>query len=193
MGLEQRNAIIKQMRENGYTLNELGRLFGLTRQRIDQIVNREKARARGIAWSRPMPDGQKCQECGEPAEERHHDNYDEPLDFMWLCRQCHKEKHHPNGPTVPITIWYFTSGLIKETAERWGLTKIATYHIMAEVASQFETVEEFATQVTVPKLLAACKKAADYLETVEQFGWRENKLMEQLEAALAEALGQEAE
>jgi hypothetical protein len=38
-----------------------------------------------------------------------------------------------------------------------------------------------------PELLAACEAVADYLETVEQFGCPERKLMEQLEQALAHA------
>lgn len=88
-----RNARIRRLYEGGLALTTLGELFGLTRQRIDQIVNYEKAMARQVVQSEPMANGQACQVCGNPAEERHHDDYDEPFDIQWLCKVCHKKLH----------------------------------------------------------------------------------------------------
>jgi hypothetical protein len=37
----------------------------------------------------PMP----CIRCGEVKSVAHHENYDKPLDVMWLCQPCHKQRH----------------------------------------------------------------------------------------------------
>lgn len=34
-----------------------------------------------------------CEVCGAPAE-AHHDDYSQPLDVRWLCKQHHEEEHH---------------------------------------------------------------------------------------------------
>lgn len=34
-----------------------------------------------------------CERCGELKVHAHHDNYDEPLNIMWLCQPCHKVRH----------------------------------------------------------------------------------------------------
>lgn len=61
----------------------------------------KKERARGILNKRIQsgkvvkPD--KCIECGELGYvEAHHEDYDKPLDVVWLCKQCHENRHHSN-------------------------------------------------------------------------------------------------
>ena len=36
----------------------------------------------------------RCSKCGEKGFiDAHHENYDKPLEVMWLCRSCHKLHH----------------------------------------------------------------------------------------------------
>ena len=34
-----------------------------------------------------------CIRCGEVKSLAHHEDYDKPLDVMWLCQPCHKQRH----------------------------------------------------------------------------------------------------
>ena len=34
-----------------------------------------------------------CERCGDENTLAHHENYDKPLDVMWLCQPCHKKRH----------------------------------------------------------------------------------------------------
>jgi len=34
-----------------------------------------------------------CVKCGEQKSLAHHEDYDKPLDVMWLCQPCHKQRH----------------------------------------------------------------------------------------------------
>jgi hypothetical protein len=34
-----------------------------------------------------------CIRCGNPKSVAHHEDYDKPLDVMWLCQPCHKQRH----------------------------------------------------------------------------------------------------
>ena len=36
---------------------------------------------------------QPCIRCGEVKSYAHHEDYDKPLDVMWLCQPCHKQRH----------------------------------------------------------------------------------------------------
>ena len=35
----------------------------------------------------------KCADCGSLRVEAHHENYDRPLDVIWLCRADHRRRH----------------------------------------------------------------------------------------------------
>jgi len=34
-----------------------------------------------------------CIRCGEKKSVAHHEDYDKPLEVMWLCQPCHKQRH----------------------------------------------------------------------------------------------------
>jgi uncharacterized OB-fold protein len=34
-----------------------------------------------------------CERCGHEKSMAHHDSYDHPLQVMWLCQPCHKQRH----------------------------------------------------------------------------------------------------
>lgn len=34
-----------------------------------------------------------CVRCAAEKSEAHHDDYDKPLEVMWLCSPCHKQRH----------------------------------------------------------------------------------------------------
>jgi ribosomal protein S27AE len=34
-----------------------------------------------------------CVRCGEIKSIAHHEDYDKPLEVMWLCQPCHKQRH----------------------------------------------------------------------------------------------------
>lgn len=34
-----------------------------------------------------------CCRCGSEKSVAHHEDYDKPLDVMWLCQPCHKQRH----------------------------------------------------------------------------------------------------
>ena len=36
---------------------------------------------------------QPCCRCGEPKSIAHHEDYDKPLEVVWLCQPCHKQRH----------------------------------------------------------------------------------------------------
>jgi ribosomal protein S27AE len=36
---------------------------------------------------------QPCCRCGDSKSVAHHEDYDKPLDVMWLCQPCHKQRH----------------------------------------------------------------------------------------------------
>lgn len=90
----ERNAEIRRRVRAGETLSAVGADYGISRQRVEQIVNVTATRARGIA-SDALRAGHitkpaVCQLCGQrDALQMHHADYDHPLAVVWLCTQCH--------------------------------------------------------------------------------------------------------
>lgn len=35
-----------------------------------------------------------CRFCGNPKTQAHHEDYSKPLDVVWVCFKCHREKFH---------------------------------------------------------------------------------------------------
>jgi ribosome-binding protein aMBF1 (putative translation factor) len=85
-------AAIKILYSKGISMSEIADVYGVSRQRIDQIVNplKESARKRSGILQRK----EACERCGSnSAIERHHPDYNKPLHIQWLCRACHGFAH----------------------------------------------------------------------------------------------------
>ena len=41
-----------------------------------------------------------CSICLSPNAQKHHDDYDKPLEVRWLCRKCHVELHRNDDAAV---------------------------------------------------------------------------------------------
>lgn len=69
-----------------------------TRPRHSELTPEQRAKANARAQAnvaqgrgklRPGP----CETCGEKDAEKHHPDYQRPLEVVWLCRACHLELH----------------------------------------------------------------------------------------------------
>ena len=47
---------------------------------------------------------QSCEWCGNEKTLAHHENYDLPLDVMWLCQPCHKKRHKQIDESAEINL-----------------------------------------------------------------------------------------
>lgn len=54
-------------------------------------VQCHNAVARAIKKGELVP--QNCERCGDEKTVAHHEDYDKPLDVVWLCQPCHKQRH----------------------------------------------------------------------------------------------------
>ena len=91
--------------ENLEKIREYDRDRGKNKQRIKLSVEHNKAwraedRRRVVAHSavaRAIRSGalhrEPCVRCGETKSLAHHEDYDLPLQVMWLCQPCHKKRH----------------------------------------------------------------------------------------------------
>lgn len=71
---------------NKYRATEDGRYKERARNKLNKAVQSGKI-------TKPT----KCSLCGTRAEvEGHHEDYNKPLDVVWLCKECHENTHHLN-------------------------------------------------------------------------------------------------
>jgi len=54
-----------------------------------QAAHNAVARALRAGKLIPAP----CSRCGDEKSLAHHEDYDKPLDVVWLCQPCHKQRH----------------------------------------------------------------------------------------------------
>jgi hypothetical protein len=50
---------------------------------------------------------QPCVRCGCPTAEKHHPDYDKPLEVIWMCRECHLEHHKQKETTDAAQLTLF--------------------------------------------------------------------------------------
>ena len=68
--------------------------LGVSRQRLNQILNPKKAKSRNI-FAKCLRQGiilkpTRCNLCGTEAHlEGHHPDYSKPIAVLWLCKKCH--------------------------------------------------------------------------------------------------------
>lgn len=55
-------------------------------------INKDKVNARNRAKFFSLDD-KKCEDCGNKAVDRHHEDYSKPLEIKFLCKKCHKKIH----------------------------------------------------------------------------------------------------
>lgn len=84
------------------------------RKRLEDATKRSNINAQQRAWIRRNPvveqaysavktalksgclvRPQECSKCKKACTpEAHHDDYEKPLDVVWLCKLCHEARHH---------------------------------------------------------------------------------------------------
>jgi hypothetical protein len=81
-------------RERGKLAYRVAQRTELTRAWRAEDARRQKAhQAVGAAIRKGTLFRLPCERCGEVKSLAHHEDYDKPLDVMWLCQPCHKQRH----------------------------------------------------------------------------------------------------
>jgi len=126
----ERNWAIPSLLAQGLTLTEVGARFGISRQRVEQIVKPTKTYARervfdAIRAGKLTPPA-ACANCAQlrPVQGHHHD-YSLPLEVTWLCTECHGKAHSSNMPKTPHSSFRLSPearALLEALAAHYGLT-----------------------------------------------------------------------
>lgn len=69
----------------GVEINRIWRAEDKRRQKAHNMVSK------AIKTGKIMRE--QCCRCGNEKTVAHHEDYDKPLDVMWLCQPCHKQRH----------------------------------------------------------------------------------------------------
>ena len=95
----------KHREENIDRIREYDRKRGKLPERVKHTIEvtrawraADKRRGRAhVAVARAIRNGdllpQPCERCNSEKVVAHHEDYDKPLDVMWLCQACHKQRH----------------------------------------------------------------------------------------------------
>lgn len=100
--VDERNIAIVAAVAEGEPLTHVAARYGISRQRIGQILNPDRQSARMRIKidlrrgriSRPSA----CEKCGSVVDlGAHHPDYEQPLSVIWLCRLCHEVADAEDG------------------------------------------------------------------------------------------------
>lgn len=99
---EKHRERLSRIAKERYTSEE-GREANRLRSRKyrENPINKLKEKARGIVNKRiqsgKMVKPETCVECGAFGKvEAHHEDYNKPLEVLWVCKRCHFKKHTIN-------------------------------------------------------------------------------------------------
>lgn len=96
--LEHRNANIEKVRQHDRERSKYPHRVELHKEQTKMWRSVDKRRNKcHNAVARAIKSGDlyrlPCERCGEAKSLAHHENYDEPLNVVWLCQPCHKQRH----------------------------------------------------------------------------------------------------
>lgn len=102
MTIKEKRHILKLRFEEKYTLGSIGKIYGVSRQRIHQIITGYKSFSNHNFSFANIPDASTCLKCeNNPAIYMHRidgdPNNNKPTNFLPTCKDCHyllvKERH----------------------------------------------------------------------------------------------------
>ena len=82
---DKQRAKLPERKRHNSVVNQAWRAEDRRRTRAHNAVSR--AIVKGILERKP------CCRCGSEKTVAHHEDYDKPLEVMWLCQPCHKQRH----------------------------------------------------------------------------------------------------
>ncbi len=125
--MSEKNERMKELRSEGQSLQNIGNIFGISRERVRQIVSSPtcdeiKKRQARIAIKSGVKKGliqpQPCKTCGSNKVEAHHPDYDKPTEIEWLCREHHNAIHaQEKGKERKKGTGKFTNYLFRQTED----------------------------------------------------------------------------
>lgn len=77
--------------------NPIYLLRKLKSQKRYRLLNPQKTKARLIVnktIKRGILTRKPCEKCGKEKSEAHHEDYNKPLEIVWLCKKHHTERHY---------------------------------------------------------------------------------------------------
>jgi hypothetical protein len=101
---------------------------------MEATLQKQAYKATRSALSQGRLTRQNCRDCADPNTHAHHEDYNKPLDIIWLCPSCHKALHWRRNPRRkpktkpfvkvfrPVEITQETIDAIKQSIEEY-LTK----------------------------------------------------------------------